>query len=59
MANVGTMNRSRNIETLFVPYAKKNATYVIEETLIDSTDYLVAAVLSKNGDGQHGCECTG
>lgn len=39
---------SRDFETLFVPYAKKNATYVIEETLIDSSDHLVAIVLWKN-----------
>lgn len=39
---------AEHFETLFVPYAKKNATYVIEETLIDSTDYLVAIVVWKN-----------
>jgi ClpA/ClpB-like protein/SnoaL-like protein len=39
---------SRNFETLFVPYAKKNATYVIEETLVNSSDHLVAVVLWKN-----------
>jgi hypothetical protein len=31
----------KNFETLFIPYAKKNATYVIEKTLVDSNDHLV------------------
>jgi hypothetical protein len=39
---------SRNFATLFVPYAKKNATYAIEETLVNSSDHLVAVVLWKN-----------
>ncbi len=34
--------------TLFVPYAKKNATYAIEETLADTTELFVAIVLWKN-----------
>ena len=29
---------AKNFETLFVPYAKKNASYTIEETLIDSNN---------------------
>jgi hypothetical protein len=39
---------TKNFETLFVPYAKKNASYTIEETLISSNDLLVAVVLWKN-----------
>jgi hypothetical protein len=39
---------AKNFETLFVPYAKKNASYSIEETLISSNDQLVAIVLWKN-----------
>jgi hypothetical protein len=39
---------AKNFETLFVPYAKKNASYTIEETLIDSDNQLVALVLWKN-----------
>jgi hypothetical protein len=35
-------------EDLFAPYAKRNAAYVVEETLIDSDDRLVAVVLWKN-----------
>ena len=38
----------KGLETLFAPYAKKNATYLIEETLADSGDILVAVVLWKN-----------
>ena len=34
--------------TLFAPYAKKNATYAIEETLADTADLFVAIVLWKN-----------
>jgi len=34
--------------TLFAPYAKKNAAYVIEQTIVDSGDVLVAMVLWKN-----------
>jgi hypothetical protein len=37
-----------NSDQLFVPYAKKNATYVIEETPVDSDAHLVAVVLWKN-----------
>ena len=33
---------------LFAPYAKKNATHVIEQTLADSGDVVVAMVLWKN-----------
>ena len=35
-------------ETLFAPYAKKNATYLIEEILVDTNDLLVVIVLWKN-----------
>ncbi|HET8924435.1 MAG TPA: Clp protease N-terminal domain-containing protein [Candidatus Acidoferrum sp.] len=38
----------KQFETLFAPYAKKNATYIIEETLADTKDLLVATVLWKN-----------
>jgi len=38
----------KGLETLFAPYAKKNAEYLIEETLADSGDILVAMVLWKN-----------
>jgi hypothetical protein len=37
-----------NFESVFAPYAKKNATYIIEETLADTSDHLVAVVLWKN-----------
>jgi len=35
-------------ETLFAGYAKKNATYVVEETLIDTDELFIATVLWKN-----------
>ena len=35
-------------ETLFAPYAKKNATYMIEKTFADTKDFLVVIVLWKN-----------
>jgi hypothetical protein len=35
-------------ETLFAPYAKKNAAYVIEETIADTNELLVVVVLWKN-----------
>ncbi len=38
----------KEFETLFAPYAKKNATYAIEETLGDTTELFVAIVLWKN-----------
>jgi hypothetical protein len=38
----------RGIETLFAPYAKKNATYVFEGTLAETSDLFVANVLWKN-----------
>jgi ATP-dependent Clp protease ATP-binding subunit ClpA len=38
----------KEFETLFAAYAKKNATYVIEETLADTNDLLVVIVLWKN-----------
>jgi hypothetical protein len=37
-----------SLDTKRVPYDKKNVTYVIEETLMDSSDQLVAIVLWKN-----------
>ena len=39
---------AKNFEALFVPYSKKNASYTIEETLVNSNDHLVAIVLWKN-----------
>jgi ATP-dependent Clp protease ATP-binding subunit ClpA len=38
----------KEFETLFAAYAKKNATFVIEETLADTNDLLVVIVLWKN-----------
>ena len=38
----------KHFETLFAPYAKKNAKYVIEEILACTSDLLVALVLWKN-----------
>jgi hypothetical protein len=38
----------RGFETLFAPYAKKNATYVVEGTLAETSDIFVASVLWKN-----------
>ncbi|HXY23307.1 MAG TPA: Clp protease N-terminal domain-containing protein [Candidatus Acidoferrum sp.] len=35
-------------ETLFAPYAKKNATYIVEKTFADTKDFLVVTVLWKN-----------
>jgi len=37
-----------NFESIFAPYAKKNATYVIEETVADTASHLVVIVLWKN-----------
>jgi ClpA/ClpB-like protein len=39
---------SKNFEALFAPYAKKNAAYMIEDTLEDKNDLFVAVVLWKN-----------
>jgi len=39
---------AKNFEALIVPYSKKNASYTIEETLVNSNDHLVAIVLWKN-----------
>jgi len=39
---------SKEFETLFATYAKKNATYIIEETLADNSDMLIVIVLWKN-----------
>lgn len=38
----------KEFETLFAPYAKKNATFYIKETLADSRESFVATVLWKN-----------
>jgi hypothetical protein len=38
----------KQFETLFAPYAKKNAAYIIEETLADASELLVVIVLWKN-----------
>jgi Clp amino terminal domain, pathogenicity island component len=38
----------KEFETLFAPYAKKNATYVVEETLTETNELFVASVLWKN-----------
>jgi ATP-dependent Clp protease ATP-binding subunit ClpA len=38
----------KEFETLFAPYAKKNATFYIEETLADTRESFVATVLWKN-----------
>ena len=38
----------KGFETLFAPYAKKNAAPLVEETLLDASDLFVANVLWKN-----------
>ena len=38
----------KEFEALFAPYAKKNATYIIEEILADNSDLLIVIVLWKN-----------
>jgi ATP-dependent Clp protease ATP-binding subunit ClpA len=38
----------KEFATLLAPYAKKNATYSVEETLMETSDLLVATVLWKN-----------
>lgn len=38
----------KGFETLFAPYAKKNATALVEDTLADAGDLFVASVLWKN-----------
>ena len=38
----------KGFETLFAPYAKKNATYVVEATLVETRELLVVVVLWKN-----------
>jgi len=38
----------KGFETLFAPYAKKNATYVVEATLTETSELFVANVLWKN-----------
>jgi ATP-dependent Clp protease ATP-binding subunit ClpA len=39
---------SKNFEMLFAPYAKKNAAFVIEETVVDESGLFIASVLWKN-----------
>jgi hypothetical protein len=39
---------AENFDAVFAPYAKKNATYAIEETIVDTAECLVAAVLWEN-----------
>ncbi len=39
---------SKEFGIVFAPYAKKNAVYMIEETVVDTSDVLVAVVLWKN-----------
>lgn len=39
----------REFVTVFAPCAKKNATHAIEQTLVGSSDVVVARVLGKNG----------
>jgi len=38
----------KGFETLFAPYAKKNASYVVEATLAETSELFVASVLWKN-----------
>jgi hypothetical protein len=38
----------KGFETLFAPYAKKNATPLVQDTLVDAGDLFVASVLWKN-----------
>jgi Clp amino terminal domain, pathogenicity island component len=38
----------KEFETVFAPYAKKNATYTVEETVADTNDLFVVIVLWKN-----------
>lgn len=38
----------KDFETIFAPYAKKNAGYLIESTLVESNAFYVATVLWKN-----------
>jgi hypothetical protein len=38
----------KGFETLFAPYAKKNATYVVEATLANTSELFIANVLWKN-----------
>jgi hypothetical protein len=38
----------KGFETLFAPYAKKNATYVVQATLAETSELFVATVLWKN-----------
>src|SRR6266849_293001 len=38
----------KGFETLFAPYAKKNASYVVEATLAETTELFIANVLWKN-----------
>jgi len=38
----------KQFETLFAPYAKRNASYVVEATLAETTELFIANVLWKN-----------
>lgn len=38
----------KGFETLFAPYAKKNATRLVEDTVMDAEELFVASVLWKN-----------
>ncbi len=38
----------KGFETLFAPYAKKNASYIVEATLAETSELFVASVLWKN-----------
>jgi hypothetical protein len=38
----------KDFETLFAPYAKRNATFLIEKTITDGAVLIVASVLWKN-----------
>jgi ketosteroid isomerase-like protein len=38
----------KGFETLFAPYAKKNASYVVEATLAETGELFVATILWKN-----------
>jgi len=39
---------ARNFEDIFTPYAKKNASFTIEATPVNSSDHLVAVAPRKN-----------
>jgi hypothetical protein len=41
-------DQAEGFETLFAPYAKKNASYVVEATLTETSELFVANILWKN-----------